>query len=122
MIFPSGWKSSWGKPLSPKLSLSWIPIRSLWMRSVKKFCASSACVWVNVRWRSLMPLDAYAPIVGDATIEELRLIAKKLSGRVIKNINSTAVGGGVAEILNQMVPLFKEMGIDARWDVIRGGD
>src|SRR5258708_14162472 len=69
-----------------------------------------------------MRLDDYAPIVGDAVIDELRLIAKKLSGRVIKNINSTAVGGGVAEILTQMVPLLKEMGIDARWDVIRGGD
>ncbi len=69
-----------------------------------------------------MHLDDYAPIVGEAVIEELRLVAKKLSGRVIKNINSTAVGGGVAEILNQMVPLFKEMGIDARWDVIRGGE
>src|SRR5690349_14664694 len=69
-----------------------------------------------------MLLEKYAPIVGDAVIEELRLIADKLKGRVIKNINSTAVGGGVAEILNQMIPLFKEMGIDARWDVIRGGE
>jgi trehalose synthase len=69
-----------------------------------------------------MRLEDYAPIVGEAVIDELRLIARKLSGRVIKNINSTAVGGGVAEILNQMVPLLKEMGIDARWDVIRGGE
>jgi trehalose synthase len=69
-----------------------------------------------------MPLSAYAPIVGEATIEELYLLARHLNGRVIKNINSTAVGGGVAEILNQMVPLLKEMGIDARWDVIRGGE
>src|SRR5258708_5742313 len=69
-----------------------------------------------------MSLDQYAPIVGEPVIEELRLLAKKLNGRVIKNINSTAVGGGVAEILNHIVPLFKEMGIDARWDVIRGGE
>src|SRR5579862_4537204 len=69
-----------------------------------------------------MPLDDYAPIVGEALIEELRLLAKHLNGRVIKNINSTAVGGGVAEILSQMIPLLKEMGIDARWDVIRGGE
>src|SRR5882762_5666066 len=72
--------------------------------------------------RFRMPLEDYAPIVGDAVIEELRLLANRLQGRVIKNINSTAVGGGVAEILNQMVPLFKEMGVDARWDVIRGGE
>ncbi len=67
-------------------------------------------------------LDDYAPIVGEPIIEELRLLARRLNGRVIKNINSTAVGGGVAEILNQMIPLFKEMGVDARWDVIRGGE
>src|SRR6266581_2429906 len=69
-----------------------------------------------------MHLEDYAPFVGESVIEELKLLARKLNGRVIKNINSTAVGGGVAEILNQMVPLLKEMGIDARWDVIRGGE
>ncbi len=69
-----------------------------------------------------MLLDEYAPIIGQSNIDELRLLAGKLKGRVIKNINSTSVGGGVAEILNRMIPMFKEMGIDARWDVIRGGD
>src|SRR5262245_18574287 len=67
-----------------------------------------------------MLLDQYVPIVGESVIDELKLIAGKLSGRVVRNINSTAVGGGVAEILSQMIPLVKEMGVDARWDVIRG--
>ncbi len=69
-----------------------------------------------------MLLNDYAPIIGDPAIEELGLMAQKLQGKVIKNINSTAVGGGVAEILNRMVPLFKELGMDARWEVIRGGE
>src|SRR6266581_2365223 len=69
-----------------------------------------------------MHLEDYAPFVGESVIEELKLLARKLNGKVIKNINSTAVGGGVAEILNRLVPLMKELGIDARWDVIRGGD
>src|SRR3954470_18911920 len=67
-------------------------------------------------------LESYAPIIGESLVEELRLIGDKLKGKVIKNINSTAVGGGVAEILNCLIPLMKELGIDARWDVIRGGD
>src|SRR5581483_1342961 len=67
-------------------------------------------------------LDAYAPFVGAATIEELRLLGDRLRGRRVQNINSTAVGGGVAEILNRMIPLLREVGVDARWDVIRGGD
>jgi trehalose synthase len=67
-------------------------------------------------------LDAYAPFVGAGTIEELRLLGERLSGRVVQQINSTAVGGGVAEILNRMVPLLREVGLDARWDVIHGGE
>ncbi len=69
-----------------------------------------------------MQLDNYRPIVGDSVVDDLLLIAEKLKGRVVKNVNSTAVGGGVAEILNRMVPLLKEMGIHAQWDVIRGND
>ena len=67
-------------------------------------------------------LDAYAPFVGAATIEELRLLGDRLHGRAVQNINSTAVGGGVAEILSRLVPLLREVGVDARWDVIRGGE
>jgi len=67
-------------------------------------------------------LDAYAPFVGRATIEELRLLGERLRGRRVQHVNSTAVGGGVAEILNRLVPLLLELGINTRWDVIRGGD
>jgi len=69
-----------------------------------------------------LPLDDYRGIVGNAVLDDLRRIAKPLSRRILRNVNSTAVGGGVAEILNRLVPLFRELGIDARWDVIRGGD
>jgi len=64
----------------------------------------------------------YEPVVGKNIITELRLLATHLSGKVIQNINSTAVGGGVAEILNRMVPLLQELGVDGRWDVIKGGE
>jgi len=58
--------------------------------------------------------------VGRSTIEELVLLAAKLSGRAIQNINSTFIGGGVAEILSRMVPLLGQLGVDARWNVIKG--
>jgi trehalose synthase len=67
-------------------------------------------------------IDEYAPIVGQSLIDDLRLLAEKLQGRVVQHINSTSVGGGVAEILNRMVPLLREIGVDARWDVIKGGE
>ena len=67
-------------------------------------------------------MDDYSLIVGESIVEELRLIASHLWGKRIINVNSTAVGGGVAEILNRMVPLLKDMGLNVRWDVIRGGE
>ncbi len=60
--------------------------------------------------------------MGRSVIEELRLLATRLSGKVIQNINSTYTGGGVAEILSRMVPLLGQLGVDARWSVIRGND
>ena len=67
-------------------------------------------------------LDEYIPIVGQSVVDDLRLLAQRLQGKIIQHINSTPVGGGVAEILSRMVPLLKELGIDARWDVIKGGE
>lgn len=67
-------------------------------------------------------IEDYIPIVGKPVIDDLRLIAEKLKGKSIVNINSTAVGGGVAEILSRMLPLMSEIGVDARWDVIKGGE
>ena len=67
-------------------------------------------------------LDRYESIVGKGVIDELRLLSDRLRNRSVQHINSTAVGGGVAEILNRMVPLLKELGVNTRWDVIKGGE
>ena len=67
-----------------------------------------------------MKLDDYEPLIGKSGIEELRLLASKLSGKVIQNVNSTSTGGGVAELLSRMIPLLSELGVDARWSVIKG--
>jgi len=67
-------------------------------------------------------INDYAPIIGQPVLDELRLLASCMEGKVIQNINSTAVGGGVAEILVHMIPLLKQLGIDARWDVIKGNE
>jgi len=67
-------------------------------------------------------LHDYVPIVGQPIIDDLKLVAEKLKGKIVQHINSTAVGGGVAEILNRMVPLLTELGVDSRWDVVKGGE
>ena len=67
-------------------------------------------------------LDDYKSIVGAAEIDELRFLASELKGKTVKMVNSTAVGGGVAEMLNQLVPLLNEVEVKTHWDVITGGN
>lgn len=65
-------------------------------------------------------LTDYESVVGKTVIEELKIIADNLLGKKVLNINSTYVGGGVAEILTRMIPFLNQLGIDARWEVIKG--
>ena len=67
-------------------------------------------------------LSAYEGIVGSSRITQLRRIGKKLGGLRVVHVNSTRQGGGVAEILDWMVPLMREAGLDATWEVIEGTD
>src|SRR3990167_256579 len=67
-------------------------------------------------------IEKYIPLVGQSVIDYLRLLGERLKWKVIQHINSTPVGGGVAEILNRMVPLLMELGVDTKWDVIKGGE
>jgi trehalose synthase len=43
-----------------------------------------------------------------------------LAGRAVWSINSTATGGGVAEILRTILPYARAAGRDARWLIVRG--
>src|ERR1700720_4674991 len=67
-------------------------------------------------------LADYEPIIGKSQLEELRFVASPLRGKTVKMVNSTAVGGGVAEMLNRLVPLLNEMEVNTHWDVITGGN
>src|SRR3974390_3178811 len=66
--------------------------------------------------------DDYEPIVGRADLDEARYLAQGLKGKTVKMVNSTAVGGGVAEMLNRLVPLLSELEVTTHWDVITGGN
>ncbi len=67
-------------------------------------------------------IEQYEPFVGPGTLDELRLLGDQLRGKRIVTVNSTAVGGGVAEILSRLVPLSRELGVNIRWDVLKGGE
>ncbi|MCE5243022.1 MAG: glycosyltransferase [Desulfobacteraceae bacterium] len=65
-------------------------------------------------------LDDYKPIVGEAVVGQLYRLAEHLQNRHFVHINSTAVGGGVAEILSCVVPLLNQLGLKTTWEVIMG--
>lgn len=65
-------------------------------------------------------LDDYADLVGRERIAVLRRMARRLEGLRLTIVNSTRVGGGVAEMLNRHVPLFAELGLAVRWEVVEG--
>ena len=65
-------------------------------------------------------LSDYESVAGSHVIEEIRILAERLTVHRIQNINSTSVGGGVAEILTRLIPLLRDVGIDATWDVMKG--
>ena len=67
-------------------------------------------------------LEAYETVVGAPVIRQLRMLGEKLKGIKVTHVNSTAEGGGVAEILSWMVSLMRDVGIDALWKVIQGSD
>lgn len=68
---------------------------------------------------SSMP-EEYTSIVGEAVIAHLRQLAAQLKGMRVVHVNSTREGGGVAEILNWLVPFKQELGLDVRWEVVGG--
>lgn len=65
-------------------------------------------------------LEDYRGIVSDDVIADLHRRASRLLGRRVVHVNSTAYGGGVAEILYSLVPLMNDAGLQAGWRVLVG--
>jgi len=65
-------------------------------------------------------LTDYTHIVGKELTEQIRQLAEPLKGKRVLHVSATAFGGGVSEILYTMVPLMRDVGIDAHWHVIFG--
>ncbi len=67
-------------------------------------------------------LEAYREIAPQGSVEFLFRMAEKIQGKKIIHVNSTKLGGGVAEILRSLVPLLQSVGLDAQWEVITGNE
>ncbi|MDJ0866338.1 MAG: glycosyltransferase [Myxococcota bacterium] len=67
------------------------------------------------RFAAVLEAEAYGRVAAEAAA-----FAKRMAGRSVWNISSTAVGGGVAEMLQPLVGYARGAGVDARWSVIEG--
>ena len=67
-------------------------------------------------------LDSYVNIVSKEKIEKIKNYSSNLKGLKVLHVNSTSYGGGVSEILQALVPLMRDIGLDAEWRVIEGDE
>jgi trehalose synthase len=69
------------------------------------------------------PPERFRQILGDRFEEVAQAVTESrevFAGRVVWHINSTARGGGVAELLQTLLAYARGAGVDARWAVIAG--
>lgn len=74
---------------------------------------------VPVRPKSL---ESYRRVAGTKAVEQCLDSARDLKGARVLHLNTTAFGGGVAELLYTLVPLMRDLGLDARWALFPGSD
>jgi len=65
-------------------------------------------------------IDAYIEYIGNQKVDYLRSMAAVLQNKQWAHVNSTFEGGGVAEILNSLVPIARNLGINTNWYCIEG--
>src|SRR5919206_4445875 len=90
------------------------------------------------RWRTLkpsrrlpelvpiapLPPERFDGVLTRSQAAEFALVVAEgrstFAGRVLWNVNSTAAGGGVAEMLRSLIAYSRGAGVDARWVVVDG--
>ena len=65
-------------------------------------------------------IDAYKGISPKGDLVLLQKFGSVFGNKTFLHVNSTREGGGVAEILHRMIPILRGLGIDARWEVLKG--
>src|SRR5207249_1361402 len=67
-------------------------------------------------------LSDYRAIIGGPAFAEILALASKLKGKRVAHVNATGYGGGVAELLQSLVPLQRDVGLDVTWFVLGGSN
>lgn len=72
----------------------------------------------NLRpFRSHAP-EEYLPLIGEEKLHRLLQIGERLKGMNILDLNATARGGGVAEMLYSSVPFLDALGLQTEWKTV----
>jgi trehalose synthase len=67
-------------------------------------------------------LADYRSIVRRELYDEVVSLGERLRSKRVLHVSATSFGGGVAEILYTMVPLMRDIGLDAEWDIMFGSE
>ncbi len=67
-------------------------------------------------------LEDYREVTPPGSVDLLYHMSEKVKGKSLLNINSTRSGGGVAEILNRLVPMLNELEIKVGWEIMQGSE
>ncbi len=65
-------------------------------------------------------LDDYRAVAPAGTVDFLRRLSERVRGRRLLNVSASREVGGVAEILQGLVPLLEEVGVEAPWEALDG--
>jgi len=65
-------------------------------------------------------LEDYEKVAPAGSVQLIRHLARDLAGKTFLHVNSTREGGGVAEILQRLLPLMEDVGVRTRWEIMVG--
>ncbi|MBN2482788.1 MAG: glycosyltransferase [Candidatus Omnitrophica bacterium] len=69
---------------------------------------------------NMVSLQSYREVTPPGSVDLIYHLAERLKNRTLLHVNSTRLGGGVAEMLLRLVPFFNELEIPTRWEIIEG--
>lgn len=68
----------------------------------------------------LVKLDDYRQVAPRGTVDFLLRIGERLRGRRLVHVSASRYGGGLVEVLNRLVPILNDLGVDTSWEITIG--
>ena len=65
-------------------------------------------------------IERYSGIVDGQVLADIQRAARPIYGLRVLHVNSTFHGGGVAGMLNSLIPLMNDVGVNADWNLLYG--